>query len=154
MRMRTRIERIEKEVFPAQVRPLVVIPVDYGQDREEARAAYCQANNVEPSGCEWIFVQRFHGAPVAEIPRKPEPMDRQAEIASILSDLQAEGLSEEDIAEMLSGKVSKRHPSNEQYQAPKPPKRNLGVVSTPCKNDVLEVNPASFEVAALSRRHR
>ena len=142
MRMKARIERIEKEVFPAQARPLVIIPVLYEQTAEQAQAEYCQDQGVEASECAWIFVQRFYGAPTAVIPK---PMDRQDEIASILDDLKADGFTEADVARMVRAE-------NEKMGSVNPPKQPNFNESN--KRKLLEVKPVSFDVAGLSSRRR
>jgi hypothetical protein len=98
----TRLKKVEDDLLASRPRPLVVVPVEWLDTPECVQAAYCAEHNVEADSCDWIFTRKFQGMPIPEMPKREFLfLDREAEIEQLLSELQQEGYTVQDIAQAI-----------------------------------------------------
>ena len=102
-RFRSRIKALEMELKAQSPPALAVVSMLFGESQETAKARYCEERGISPEAeRDWIFVNSFADpsyVPPAAEPLPPEESrdSNRVEIARIMGQLKAEGLSEQEI---------------------------------------------------------
>lgn len=106
LRLESRIKRVEGLAYQKKGRRLFVIVKAFGETEQEAlsRHPHAQGENVD-----LIFTTSFVD-PAAPVPAKPSPptpvaLDADEEICSLVAELEAEGVTRDEIAALLHGEA-------------------------------------------------